>query len=78
MTATALGGIMLILGSFFVMRGEIFKSVLVFTTADVCWVIAAFATGDWFAIFTVTLGAVFGIYALIKMHKGEMRKELKW
>lgn len=78
MSATALGGIMLILGSFFVMRGEIYNSVIVFTVADICWIIAALGTGDVFAMFTVTIGGILGIIAMFKMHKGDMRKKLHW
>jgi len=78
MSSTAIGGILLIIGAYFTFKGKILLSVSVYTLADVCWVIAAFSIGDWFAIATVTIGGILGILALVKMHTGAMRKDLKW
>ena len=71
---TTIGGFMLIFGSFFVLRGEIFRSVIVFTLADVCWIAAAFETGDMFAVVTVATGALFGIFALLFISRSKVYK----
>ena len=78
MTPAILGGLLIILGSFFVSRGEIFKSVFAFAIADICWIFLALASGDIYGAVTVTIGMIFGIVAFYRMHKGQIRKDLKW
>jgi hypothetical protein len=78
MSPAVLGGILLIVGSYFVSKGEIFKSVFAFWVADLCWIGLAIYAGDLYGAITVFIGMVFGVIAFYKMHKGIIRKNLKW
>ena len=78
MTPTSIGGLLLIVGAFFTFRGEMSKAIWIYTIADFCWILAAIATGDVFAIITVSIGGILGIAALYRMQIGKMRKTLKW
>ena len=66
------------IGSYFVSKGEIFKSVLVFWLADIAWIFLAVSSGDVYGAVTVFIGMTFGIIAFMKMHKGQIRKDLHW
>lgn len=78
MTPAIAGGILLMIGSYFVSKGEIYKSVIAFWLADIAWVFLALLSGDIFGSITVFIGMTFGIIAFLKMHKGEIRKDLHW
>lgn len=71
-----LGGVLLILGSFFVMKGDIFKSVFTFFIADCMWCILAYRSGDTIGLLFTVMGMLLGVYAYVKMSNGSMRKTL--
>ena len=76
MTVGVLGGIILILGSFFVYRGDIFKSVGVYFLADLCWVYLSYINHDIFGTISITIGMLLGLGAFIKMNMGIFNKTL--
>lgn len=71
------GGLLLVVGAYFVSRGDIFKSVMVFFLADVCWVIIAFNSKDYIGVVSIAAGMSLGLLAYFKMNNGTMRKTLK-
>lgn len=73
-----IGGILLIMGSFFVYRGEIYKSVFVFFLADITWIIISYQSGDYFGSGVVAIGMLLGVAAYLRMNLGSMRKNLHW
>lgn len=77
MSPSIIGGILLILGSFFVYKGDIFKSVFVFFCADLCWCFLAFSTGDMLGFTLTLIGMILGLLAFLKMHLGEFSKTIK-
>lgn len=78
MSIATLGGLLLIVGAFFTMKGNIFKAVGAYFLADVAWVWLAFDSGDYFGGFIVFTGMTLGLIAWMKMNFGKMRKSLDW
>jgi len=72
------GGILLIIASFFVYTGQIFYSVFIYFVADIAWVVIAFQSGNFVGGVLVFIGMCMGILAWLKMNFGTMRKSLKW
>lgn len=72
-----LGGILLMIGSYFILVGNIFKSVIIYTLADVCWIINAYVSSDWFGVLTISLGIISGLIVTYKMKQGIFLKSLK-
>ena len=72
-----LGGLLLILGAYFVFKGEIFKSVFVYFVADICWCLLAYNNQDYIGLLLITIGMLLGLGAFLKMNYGAMRKSLK-
>lgn len=75
--AIALGGFLLMVGAFYVYMGEIFYSILVYTVADMCWLVNAYSHGDIFGAVAVTVGILAGSSAVYKMQIGIFRKNIK-
>jgi len=78
MTIATLGGIFLIIGAWFVFRGNVYMSVGMYFIADIMWVIIAFQSGDISGSIIVLIGMLFGLAAFLKMNFGVMRKTLRW
>ena len=72
-----IGGLLLILGAYFVFKGEIFKSVFVYFIADICWCLLAYNNKDYIGLLLITIGMLLGLGAFLKMNYGTMRKSLK-
>lgn len=72
-----IGGLLLILGAYFVFKGEIFKSVLVYFIADICWVLLAYNAKDYIGLVFISIGMLLGLGAYMKMNTGKLRKDLK-
>ena len=72
-----IGGLLLILGAYFVFQGEVFKSVFVYFIADICWCLLAYDKGDYLGLVFITIGMLLGLGAYLKMNYGQMRKTLK-
>lgn len=78
MSIATIGGLLLILGAWFTMRGSVFKAVGVYFVADVAWVWLAFDSGDIQGAIFVFVGMTLGLIAWLKMNFGKMRKTLEW
>lgn len=74
---STLGGLLLIIGAIFTYRGEIFRAVLVYFLADVCWVLISISADQIFGSITVIVGMLLGFGAFLKMQRGTLRKDLK-
>lgn len=77
MTFAILGGILLNIGAFLTLRGMIYRSVIAFLLADLCWVAMAWERGDYLGMAFILLGVIFGVLAFAKMRNGKMEKELQ-
>ncbi len=77
MTFAVLGGIFLNIGAYLTYKGLIFRAVMVYLVADVCWVLMAYERQDWLGMVFIVVGIVFGLLAFAKMRSGNMEKELK-
>ncbi len=77
MTPAIIGGILLIIGAFFVSQGEIFKSVFAYFIADIVWITLAIQAGDIIGAILIIIGGILGIVAFIKMNSGQFHKSIK-
>ena len=77
MTPATIGGILLITGAFFTMQGDVYKAILVYFFADLCWVFLAYTTGDWFGGIVTIIGMTFGFVAFLRMHSGKYNKLIR-
>lgn len=73
-----LGGVFLIIGAYYVYKGNILYSVRLYFIADCMWVIIAIQSGDIFGGCVIIIGMLFGLLAFLKMNFGVMRKNLDW
>ena len=48
MSFASIGGILLIIASWFTYRGNIFMSIILYLAADLCWFGIALSAGDYF------------------------------
>lgn len=76
MTASILGGILLIIGAYFVYKGDIFKSVLIYFVADICWCIISYNNKDYVGLSFIIVGMLLGLGAYLKMNFGILNKTL--
>lgn len=76
MTVSILGGLLLIVGAWYVYRGDIFKSVFVYFVADICWVVISFTQDDWIGSGLIAIGMTLGLLSFIKMNSSKMHKSL--
>lgn len=72
-----IGGLLLIIGSYFVSKGKIFHSVGVFWLADLCWVILSYRNNNIIGTIVIFIGMVFGTLAFYKIHKGLFYKNIR-
>ncbi len=75
--AITLGGFLLMFGAVYVYFGKIFYSIMVYTIADVCWLVNAYQHGDGFGALTVTIGIIVGTSVVYKMQVGKFRKSIR-
>lgn len=76
MSFAILGGILLNIGAFLTYKGKIYKAVIVYLFADLCWMIMAYEKNDYIGAIFIVVGTVFGFLAYMKMRHGEMNKTL--
>ncbi len=72
------GGILLILASFFVYTGQIFYSIFIYFLADLAWIVLAFQNENVVGSILIFIGMTMGFLAWLKMNSGHMRKTLNW
>jgi len=76
MTFAVLGGLLLNVGAFLTFKGQIFRAVIIYLFADLCWIIMAYERDDYLGVIFIIVGVVFGFLAFMKMKNGEMKKTL--
>jgi hypothetical protein len=75
-SALTIGGLLLMYGAWYVANGNVFYSIIVYTLADICWLINAYLSNDLFAAVTVSVGIGTGLYVTYKMQRGTFRKSI--
>ena len=73
---SVIGGISIILGNYFVYRGDVYTSIKMFLMADVGWLLLAFGGANLFGIITVSIGVVLSGLVFWKMHRGVFYKTI--
>lgn len=76
MSILTLGGILLLLGSFFIYKGNIYFSTITYTLADLCWVSNAYTHNDIFGVLSISVGIIVGLIVMYKMNTGIFVKRL--
>lgn len=76
MSVLTIGGLLLIVGAFLQWRGFIFRAIVCWIFADVCWIINALLSNDYMGTVTIAVGLVLGVLTTIKMHTGKFHKKL--
>ena len=71
-----LGGILLNIGAYLTYKGKIYESVIIYLLADLCWIIMAYEKRDYFGVFFIIIGVIFGFLAFKKMQSGKMQRNL--
>ena len=72
-----LAGICLIIGAYFTYKGEIFYAVMCYLVADIVWIYLAVLVGDVQGAIFVTIGALLGVGAFLKMRFGKLKRDIK-
>lgn len=70
------GGVVLILGAYYIYFGNIYFSVISYTVADICWIINAITHGDLFGSVAISLGIIVGIIVTYKIKIGVFNKSI--
>ena len=76
MSFAILGGLLLNIGTFLTYKGKIYESVIVYLLADMCWMIMAYESEDFWGVSSILVGITFGFLAFLKMKNGEMNKNI--
>jgi len=76
MSFALLGGLLLNIGAYLTYKGEIYKAVIVYLFADICWIIMAYEREDFWGVLSIVIGVTFGLLAFLKMKNGEMNRDL--
>ncbi len=76
LTFLTAGGIILVLGAWFVYKGEIFFATFIYLLADVMWIFNAYQINDYHGMFFILLGMLLALATTLKMHYGTMLKSL--
>ena len=71
------GGVFLVLGAWFLARGNVFASVGFYFIADVCWVLMAVSQGAYWSAAAIMFGMLCGLYVFFKMHRGQFRRSIQ-
>ncbi len=74
--AATIGGVLLVLGASMTMLGNVYRAVLFYLVADLCWLYMAYETGNTWGLITVTAGTVMGFIAFLKMRRGDFLKSI--
>ncbi len=72
------GGLLMIIGSIFTFRGEIFYAVITYLVADLAWIYLSVLAGNIFGSIVIIFAMILGIAAYWKMSRGNMKKELSY
>jgi len=76
MSPAIIGGLLIIGGSIFMYRGEVFRASIFFLLADIAWIFLGIQSGDWIGTGLIIVGAILGLGTFIKMHSGKLKKTL--
>ncbi len=70
------GGVLMIIGSVFTFRGEIFYAVITYLIADIAWIYLSIQAGNIFGSLVIVFAMFLGIAAYWKMNTGQMSRGL--
>ncbi len=74
--AAFFGGVFLIIGNYFTVKGDIYNSIKSFLLADIAWLTLAMETGNTFGILSVLVGVVLSFFVFYKMWYGKFHKTI--
>ncbi|PHQ89674.1 MAG: hypothetical protein COB42_06370 [Sulfurimonas sp.] len=77
MSLAILGGILLNIGAFLTYKGQIYRAVIVYLFADICWMVMAYQKDDMLGTIFIIVGTTLGFLAYLKMRNGTMKKSLE-
>jgi len=72
-----IGGVFLVLGAFFLARGNVYASVVTYFIADIMWVLMAVSQRAWLSVGMIAFGMACGIYVWWNMGRGKYKKSIK-
>jgi nucleoside permease NupC len=75
-TLAIFGGILLNVGAYFMFKGWVFRAIVAYLFADICWVIMAWQKEDLLGALFISSGMLLGFLAFLKMRSGKMHKSL--
>ncbi len=76
MSFAILGGLLLNIGAYLTYKGNVYKAVIIYLFADLCWMVMAYQEKDFVGAVFIVLGTLFGFLAYLKMKNGQMNKSL--
>lgn len=76
MTASTIGGLILVLAAVLMYNGRIFQASFCYICADFIWIYLAYLTGEYVGTILVLIGTILNIGVFIKMNKGVFVKNL--
>lgn len=74
--AATIGGVLLVLGASMTMTGNVYRAVLLYLIADLCWLYMAYETQNIWSLITVGAGTLMGLISFIKMKLGLFHKSI--
>ena len=74
---STIGGLLMLLGSFFTLRGQINISIMIYFIADIAWILLSIQANNIFGAFVIFVAMVVGIVVLYKMKKGTFNKTIR-
>lgn len=72
-----IGGLLLIIGAYFVYKGQIYYSVGIYFIADIMWCILSYNNKDYIGLLLIIIGMLLGLGAFIKMNNGNYNKTIR-
>lgn len=71
-----MGGVLLIFGAYYTYVGNIFKSILIYLIADLCWLVLAICNKAWLGSLFILIGLIFAVLVFFKMNAGIFYKTI--
>jgi len=72
----AIGGVMMVVASRFMLAGKMFQASIFYLVADTCCLVSAIIAKDWQASFSMACGVYSTAHVIAKMESGEFVKTL--
>jgi len=74
---SVIGGLFMICASYAMYRGNAYLSIILFSIADICWVVQSIISGNIFGSVVIGVAIIFGVLTFLRMRQGTFNKTLK-